>query len=167
MLHQQPEDWLLPFSLPFSRFQPPWHTHAHSSMWVMSDNLWSVPQVGQSQTKTHQLRTNVCLSSTALILFPYLSVGFQPLSVPSLTIVCLSFSCLTCCLSTLCPLDFIHVKLSCSRSAHLSRSHLPSLHTFFIILSLCVCVMPNPTTSSQHTRTCSYSDLASFFKTVT
>lgn len=141
--------------LAFSRFQPPWHTHTHLSMWVMSDNLWSVPQVVQSQTKTHQFWTNICLSSSTLIRFPHLSIRFHPLSLLSLAIVCLSFSCLTCCLSTLCPLEFIHVKLSCSCNAHLARSYfLPPL-TFFIILTFCVSVfeMPNHSTSSQHTHT--------------
>lgn len=126
--------------LAFSCFQPPWHTHTDLSMWVMSDNLWSVPQVVQSQTKTHQFWTNVCLSSSTLIRFPHLSIRFHPLSLLSLAIVCLSFSCLTCCLSTLCPLDLIHVKLSCSCNAHLARSYfLPPL-TFFIILTFCVSV---------------------------
>lgn len=99
-----------------------------------------MPQVVQSQTKTHQFWTNVCLSSSTLIRFPHLSIRFHPLSLLSLAIVCLSFSCLTCCLSTLCPLDLIHVKLSCSCNAHLARSYfLPPL-TFFIILTFCVSV---------------------------
>lgn len=163
MLHQQPEDWLFRFSailvpILFLTASHP-DTHTHLSMWVMSDNLWSVPQVVQSQTKTHQLRANVCLSSSTLILFSYLSIGFQPLSLPSVTIACLSFSCLTCFLSTLCSLDFIHVKLlQCPSLSPISSSTPYSFHHSYLLCvcdakshTFCVCVMPNHTTSSQHT----------------
>ncbi len=141
MLHQQPEDWLFHFSailVPFL-FLTASHpdTHTHLSMWVMSDNLWSVPQVVQSQTKTHQLRANVCLSSSTLILFSYLSIGFQTLSLPSVTIACLSFSCLTCFLSTLCSLDFIHVKLLQCPSLSLISSSTP--YYFHHSYLVCVC----------------------------
>lgn len=137
-----PEDWLLPFSISFSPFLslasslPDTHilTYQCELCQITSDQCHRKSSHRQRQISSG--RTSVSLP---LLLFRFLT-GFQPLSLLSLAIVCLSFPCLTCCLSTLCPLDLIHVKLSCSCNPHLTRPYfLPPL-TFFIILPFCVCM---------------------------
>lgn len=124
--------------LPFSRFQPLWHIHTHLSMWVMSDNLWSVPQVVQSQTKTNQFRTNVCLSSSTLISFPH----WIPDSFSSFTRNCLSILPLPYMLS----INIVSTWFNSCQAVLLlqSPSHSPVFsstpHFFHQSFLLCVCL---------------------------